>query len=475
LYSNNTLTTLASSITPFVVAGVARYSTDAIGVVTIENIGVLDLNYYYVGELTSGSTVLHTDNTLTTLASSITPFVVAGVARYSTNGIGVVTIENIETIDSYYYTGTLTSGSTVLYSNNTLTTLASSITPFVVAGVARYSTDAIGVVTAENIVSVILGNSTYYHTGTLGNGTELHTSDNLNAVAASIGPINMGDISNPTDGIDDYLSTNELGVVTITYGESSSSSILINSVTYYYTGTLTSGSTVLYNNDALTTLASPIRFADTAGSGATLYTIDNDSVYTAELILYTLINSVMYYYTGTLTSGSTVLYNDISLDNLASATTYADTDADIFYEINPNSVYTTYSILSTTINNSTYYYTGTLTSGSTVLYNNEELTTLATATDYVDESANIYYEIDANGVYSSETINTINDASSVTYYHIGTFGVGTILYTSNNFMSPAASLVSCNFGDVSSPPDGFNDLVSTDSSGLVCQIDYGTE
>jgi hypothetical protein len=180
----------------------------------------------------------------------------------------------------------------------------------------------------------------------------------------------------------------------------------------------------------------------------------------------------MYYYVGTLTSGLTVMYGELSLDNLASAATYADTDADIFYEIDANGVYTTESINSATINSITYYYTGTLTSGATVLYSDNALNTLATATTYVDENADIYYEIDANGVYSSQTINTINDASSVTYYHLGTFGVGTTLYT-NNALNSTPNLVYCNFGDLNS--DGFNDFVSSDTNGYVCQIDYGTE
>jgi hypothetical protein len=471
LYTDSALTTTASSITPYIDAGVAKYTTNGFGVLTIENIGALNENYYYAGTLTSGTSVLYSDNALTTSALNVLPFIVAGIARYSTNGSGVVTIENIEIINSYYYIGTLISGTTVLYSNDLLTTTADNINPFVIAGLARYSTNHSGVVTIENIVSVAYGGTTYYHIGTFGNGTELHTTDALNALAASIGPINMGDISDPVDGLDDSFSTNELGVVTITYSESSSSSTTINAVTYYYAGTLTSGSTVLYDDDALTTVASAIRYAYT-DSGATLYTIDNSGVYTAESILNTSINSVMYYYVGTLTSGLTVMYGELSLDNLASAATYADTDADIFYEIDANGVYTTESINSATINSITYYYTGTLTSGATVLYSDNALNTLATATTYVDENADIYYEIDANGVYSSQTINTINDASSVTYYHLGTFGVGTTLYT-NNALNSTPNLVYCNFGDLNS--DGFNDFVSSDTNGYVCQIDYGTE
>jgi hypothetical protein len=300
-------------------------------------------SYYYVGTLTSGTTVLYTDNALTTLASDITPFVEAGIAKYSTDNSGVVTIENIGVIDAnYYYAGTLTSGTTVLYTDNALTTLALNITPFVVAGDARYSTNGSGVVTIENISTTTIGGTTYY-------------------------------------------------------------------------------------------------------------------------------------YTGTLTSGTTVLYSDNGLDTLATATTYVDENADIYYEIDANGVYSETAISTTTIGGTTYYYTGTLTSGTTVLYSDNALDTLATATTYVDENADIYYEIDANGVYSSQTINTINDASSVTYYHIGTFGVGTILYTDNALDSLAYNLVSCNFGDLSSPPDGFNDLVSTDINGYVCQIEYGTE
>jgi hypothetical protein len=474
LYSDNTLTTLASNITPFVIAGDARYSTDNSGVVTVENIEALDANYYYAGTLTSGTTVLYGDNGLTTPASNITPFVIAGDARYSTDNSGVVTIENIEIINSYYYTGTLTSGTTVLYSNDSLATIAVSITPFVIAGDAKYTTNSSGTITIENIVSAAFGGTTYYHIGTFGDGTELHTTDALNALAVSIGPINMGDISDPVDGLDDSFSTDGSGVVTITYGESSSSSTTINDVTYYYTGTLTSGSTVLYDDDALTTVASATRYAYT-GSGATLYTIDNSGVYTAESISNTSINGVTYYYAGTLTSGSTVMYGEMSLDNLASAATYADTNAGIFYEIDANGVYTTESISSTTINSITYYYTGSLNVNESVLYDDNALTTVASATSFVDEGADILYTIDANGIYNQQNINTINDASSVTYYHIGTFGVGTTLYTNNALNSAAANLVSCNFGDLSSPPDGFDDFVSTDNAGYVCQIDYGTE
>jgi hypothetical protein len=480
LYSDNNLTIVASNITPFVVAGVARYNTDGSGVVTIENIGVLNANYYYAGTLTSGTSVLYSDNALTISALDVPPFIVAGITRYSTNGSGVVTIENIETINSYYYIGTLTSGTTVLYSDDSLTATANDINPFVIAGVARYSTNGSGVVTIENIVSVAFGGTTYYHIGTFGDGTELHTTDALNALAVSIGPINMGDISDPVDGLDDSFSTNELGIVTITYGSQSSSEVKLPyadgaggaSVSYYYDSQDTFGAGIaLYTDNERTTLASDLFLVNEDDD--TLYTTDGSGVLSIQSISNTSLNNITYYHTGTFTSG-TILYGENALTSTVNNLFYyyndADENTDALYTTDGTGILSIQEAFQVTINGITYRYTGTLTSGSTVLRDNITFDPVG-AFSYVDVSANKLYGANSSGEYYEETISSITIDTS-TYYYVGALANGTILYSENSLSNIASSFPNANAGDLNN--DGFNDLISHDSiSGIT--ITYGTE
>ena len=140
----------------------------------------------------------------------------------------------------------------------------------------------------------------------------------------------------------------------------------------------------------------------------------------------------------------------------------------MYYEISNSGVYSESVISTTSINNVTYYYFGTLTSGSTVLYDNNALDDIAGAATYADVNADMYYEISNSGVYSESVINTTGS-----YYHLGAFAVGTILYTNNNLTTLASSLTDSNLGDINS--DTFNDLVTTDAAGAITQITYGTE
>jgi len=125
-------------------------------------------SYYYAGSLTSGTTVLYSDEALTTIANGIT-YIDAGVAKYTTDGSGVVTEEAISQLDAsgYYYAGTLTSDTTVLYTSDTLETTANSIAYS--DGSNYYTTDGSGVVTEEAISQ--LGASGYYYAGTLTSDT----------------------------------------------------------------------------------------------------------------------------------------------------------------------------------------------------------------------------------------------------------------------------------------------------------------
>ena len=170
-------------------------------------------SYYYAGSLTSGTTILYSDEALTTIADNIT-YIDAGVAKYTTNGSGVVTEEFITLIAAggYYYVGTFTSGTTVLYTSDALTTTANSITPFVYTSY-YYTTNGSGVVTEEFINTT----GSYYHIGAFAVAATLYTNNNLTTLATSLTDSNVGDID--SDGFDDFVSTDSNGVITaITYG-----------------------------------------------------------------------------------------------------------------------------------------------------------------------------------------------------------------------------------------------------------------
>ena len=517
LYSDNTLQTVANNIQPFVVSS-NYYTTDGSGIVTEQAISQIG-SYYYVGTLTSGSTVLHTDNTLTVTANNIQPFS-NGSNYYTTDGSGIVTEQVISQIGSYYYVGTLTSGSTVLHTDNTLTVTADNIQPFVVSS-NYYTTDGAGIVTTETVQTITLNGTAYYYVGTFENGTVLYSDNSLETPASAANDLPAGDLNNDT--YNDTVSIGSGGVVTITYGENvTSSSITINNVAYYYAGTLTSGSTVLYSDEALTTVANATTYADEDAdmyyeidanhvyyataistvvinpetfyflepltSGVTVlyydnglnnraedmiyvdedadifYEVDANGVYNAYPISTITINNVTYFYPGTLTSGVTVLFNDNVLSDEASATTYADEDADMYYEINENGVYSESVISNITINNVTYYYTGTLTSGVTVLYETNALDDIAGATAYADVDADIYYEISSSGVYSQSAILTIT-LGNTAYYYTGTFENGTVLYSNNSLETPASIENYLQAGDLNN--DTYNDTVSIGQGGVV--------
>jgi len=109
-----------------------RWYTDSSGVIswiTILSVSIASTEYYYTGSL-AVSTTLYTSVAFTTPAASITG--VASNTYYVTDGSGVITTAdtvNNTSLDSttYYYTGTLTSGTTVLYTDGDLTTIATSV------------------------------------------------------------------------------------------------------------------------------------------------------------------------------------------------------------------------------------------------------------------------------------------------------------------------------------------------------------
>lgn len=324
--------------------------------------------------------------------------------------------------------------------------------------------------------SIVLNNTTYYYASVLQTGERLYLDNLLINEAPNVSV--LGFYLNEDEVFDD-LVTDGSGTITITYGQPPPNTITVDNVTYYYTGTLTSGTTVLYTNDTLSTAATNIPsfnigdVSDPADALADFASTDPSGVVT---IVYgeapppsntIIINNVTYYYTGTLTSGTTVLYTEDALTNIASGTTYADEAADIYYTIaNGTGVYTEEAIATTTINTSTYYYTGTLTSGTTVLYTDNGLSSLANTIDYIDSGTK--YSIDSSSVYREEIINTIGS-----YFYVGTFDIGTRLYEEGSLQTTAGNLSSANVGDFSSPLDGIDDYVSTDSNGYVTQINYG--
>lgn len=239
LYSDEALTTIADNIT-YIDAGVAKYTTNGSGVVTEEFISPIGASgYYYVGTFASGTTVLYSDNTLTAVANSITYS--DGSNYYTTDGSGVVTEEVINQLGTsgYYYVGTLTSGTTVLYTSNALSTQVNSASTYVDAGVARYTVGNGGVVTIETIYPI--GTSGYYYAGTFTSGTTLlYTSDALTTTANSIIPFVYASY---------YYTTNFSGVVTEQAVNTTGS--------YYHIGSFANGTT-LYTDNNLTTLATSL-------------------------------------------------------------------------------------------------------------------------------------------------------------------------------------------------------------------------
>lgn len=94
-------------------------------------------------------------------------------------------------------------------------------------------TDASACVTVTCGQSTVLGGTTYYHIGAFGNNTELYSDASLETLATGLNNVNVGDISDPADGYDDCVSTDNLGIVSICYGSPTVYSIC----GYYYTGT----------------------------------------------------------------------------------------------------------------------------------------------------------------------------------------------------------------------------------------------
>lgn len=154
--------------------------------------------------------------------------------------------------------------------------------------------------------------------------------------------------------------------------------ISLNGTNYYYSGSLSSGATIILNEDK--TLASSLSGTDTIdgtnsnwstdGSGVLTYSpynpVSSDSV---------VIGGTTYYYTSGATwdDGTTVLYSDSGLQNVASAAVGIDQNASPIQRwiINGSGQYSSMSVYEFDVGGTYYYFdTDIQTSTPTIVFDN---------------------------------------------------------------------------------------------------------
>ena len=435
---------------------------------------------YYANNypVTSGATlyVTMTTNDLAAAASGVQDLDGDGADDDWTIDAGVVSwsqtvaYANSVTLGSntYYYNGTFEIG-TILH----LGTASNAATAGEDDGVQDldgdgadddWTIDADGVVSWSQTVayanSVTLGGNTYYYNGTLETGTILHTGSASNAATAGEddGVQDLDGDENP-----DTWSIDSSGVLTITIASRNSINLQNTSGgtagDYYYDGTLTSNSTILYQGGLPTAPeALYMNSQDPDVDGAGPIDIDGDGRLEHYQVggegetpgLFLFFDAIVHPYivnfgfaqdTTTSTSGSTILYTSEYSDATTAA---ADTGLGYIggesglqdWTINANGVlsWSQHDLANYfTIGSTTYHYDGTLTNGSTQVYVDANGTAYGTGSGEHDfGDGNAAWSINGNGVISWNVIDHTGTIviDLVTYYYDVPFANGTILYTS---------------------------------------------
>ena len=370
----------------------------------------------------------------------------------------------------------------MLYTSDALAALVSNGETYVDAGVNKYTVGIGGVVTEEAISQ--LGTSGYYYAGTFTSGTTvLYTDDALTTTAIDITtPVNIGDISDPVDGLDDSITTDAAGVVTITYGEEvSSNDICLGNTTYYYTGTFNNGN-ALYSNDALTCLATCVLenagdlnldgiadFACTDANG--IISILNGQCYD--------ISASAYYSFQGMENGSSV-YSDSNLTSLYNDAVIKINDRN---SDNISDFMTISNGIICYINGSCIenfgYYTGTATSIGNKYYCDGSFET------EVGTFADCIVDINSDGIIDSVQFTNGNlvqiidgrtvtiDGCTVYWLNAGAYDNPTCLNGETLYADGSMTTTLChiclNIGDVCNS-DEINDYLCTDANGVASII-----
>ena len=177
-----------------------------------------------------------------------------------------------------------------------------------------------GVISFYTGSSIVFENNiTYYYLDELENGSVLYTSDTFAGEDSANGLDNEKVFLNDGNGIVDFISTTNNGVVSIVYGNL----IVLNNNTYYYAGTFDNGNT-LFSDMSMDTVADGLNVTNqdvTGDETADTITTDNNGVIT--IIAGTPPNSITlngttyYYATEDAFEDGTVLYTDSPLATLA--------------------------------------------------------------------------------------------------------------------------------------------------------------
>lgn len=309
-----------------------------------------------------------------------------------------------------------------------------------------------------------LNNKTYYYKGTFEyKNTVIYLDPQLEVKGVNL----RGTQELNNDGIIDQWGTDEQGVI---YASVNTKTLLLDNKEYYYTGNLTSGVTVLYNESILLTTPSNKSGLAYINSDLSLdsWNIDSSGIITWSVLFNKIyINNREYYYGGQLVSGQTTIYEDPTLSTVA-ADINVVTQGGKDYEIrNGIILVSAHDYQQIILDAKTYYYDNNLIKNQTVLYDaNYQIATNITGTTILSGEP-VYYSTDRLGRFFWGSVSSINLNGNVYYYKGELSNQRTVLYTNINLTIPALSTSGSgyDFND-----DGYVDSYEISNQGTLSWI-----